>query len=123
MRVLGLAAAGMLALTPPMTGHAAPLGSSMKHIVPAPDIVKVWGGCGWGWHPVPGHWSRWRSGWVLRHCAPKLYYGWWGPYWSWGGPYGVWGGPYGSDHNYGDWDSLWYPYRDWREPRGGWGNP
>ena len=47
MHVFGLAVAGMLALSTPMMGHAAPLGSSMKQVVPASDIVPVWGGCGW----------------------------------------------------------------------------
>jgi hypothetical protein len=75
MRVLGFAVVGMLALTVPMAGHAAPLGSSRKQLVPASDAVKVWGGCGWGWHPVPGHWSRWRGGWVPPHCTPHRYYG------------------------------------------------
>jgi hypothetical protein len=44
----------------------------------APGIVQVWGGCGWGWHPVPGHWSNWRGGWVPPHCAQNGGYG--GPY-------------------------------------------
>src|SRR6516162_8009789 len=46
----------------------------MKQVVPAPSSVKVRGGCGWGWHPVLGHWSRWWGGWVPPHCAS--YYGW-----------------------------------------------
>ena len=58
MRVFGLAVAGMVALSTPMTGHAAPSGSSMKQVVPAPGSVQVWGGCAWDWHPVLGHWSR-----------------------------------------------------------------
>ena len=49
MRVRGLAVAGMLALTAPIAGHATALGPSTKQLVPAPGIVKVWGGCGWGW--------------------------------------------------------------------------
>ena len=40
------------------------------------NIVRVWGGCGPGWRPVPGHWTRWR-GWVPPHCAPARH---WGPY-------------------------------------------
>jgi len=47
MRVRGLAVAGMLALTAPIAGHATALGPSTKQLVPAPGIVKVWGGCGW----------------------------------------------------------------------------
>ena len=83
MRVVGLVVAGMLALIAPIAGQVAPVGSSMKQPVQATEIVKIWGGCGWGWHPVPGHWSRWRGGWVPPHCAPNRYYGaygGWGPY-------------------------------------------
>ena len=53
---------------------------------PNAGIVKVWGGCGPGFRPVPGHWSRWR-GWIPPHCAPFARP--WGPYGyhrSWG-PY------------------------------------
>jgi hypothetical protein len=48
------------------------------------NIVQVWGGCGWGFRPVPGHWSQWR-GWVPPHCVPNRR---WGPYAA-GHPY--WG--------------------------------
>jgi hypothetical protein len=41
----------------------------------ASSIVQVWGGCGPGAHPVPGHWSRWRGAWVPPHCAPHYGYG------------------------------------------------
>jgi len=111
MRVLGLVAAGMLALAAPIAGHAIPLGSSMKHLVPKGDIVQVWGGCGWGWHPVPGHWSRWRGGWVPPHCAPNHYNrGWgWGPYGGWG-PYAG-QGVYGGGWPYGDWGGS---YQGWQ---------
>jgi len=53
----------------------------------APGIVQVGGGCGPGWHPVPGHWSQWRGEWVPPHCAPNRYYGGQAPYRGWGGPY------------------------------------
>jgi hypothetical protein len=33
------------------------------------NIVQVAGGCGPGFHPVPGHWSRWHE-WV-RPIAPR----------------------------------------------------
>jgi len=50
----------------------------------APGIVEVWGGCGPGGRPVPGHWSPWRV-WVPPHCAPNYYRGFYGggyhPYW------------------------------------------
>ena len=88
MRALGLIVAGMLALSAPIAGHAAPSGSSMKQLAPAGGIVQVWGGCGWGWHPVPGHWSQWRGGWVPPHCAPNHYYRGWGPYGAGQGAYG-----------------------------------
>ncbi len=91
MRVLGLVLAGGLAVIASLAAHAAPLGSNMEQLrtAPTPGIVQAWGGCGWGWHPVPGHWSQWRGGWVPPHCAPNHYYG--GP-----GPYGAWRGPYGA---------------------------
>jgi len=56
MRVLGLAVAGLLALIAPVAVHAAPLGTSVEQLAPAPGIVKVWGGCGWAGtrYPVIG---------------------------------------------------------------------
>ena len=53
MRDVGLAVAGMIALTAPVAGHAATPASSMKPLAPGNGIIRVWGGCGWGWHPVP----------------------------------------------------------------------
>jgi len=104
MRVLGFALAGVLALTAPIAAHAVPLGSHMEQFVPAPGIVQIWGGCGWGWHPVPGHWSQWRGGWVPPHCAPDRQGDGRGPYGSPGGPYGGWSGPYGGGQGpYGGW--------------------
>jgi hypothetical protein len=120
MRVVGLAVAGMLALSAPVAGHTAPLAPSLEQLDPVQGMVQVWGGCGWGWHPVPSHWSRWRGGWVPPHCAPNRYYGGWGPYGGWENAYGSWGGRYGP---YDDWGALGYPYRGWRGPSRGWGNP
>ena len=54
------------------------------------NIVQVWGGCGPGARPVPGHWSRWRGGWVPPHCAPNHYR-----------PYGYGYGGYGGWPRYG----------------------
>jgi hypothetical protein len=58
----------------------------------APGIVQVWGGCGPGGHPVPGHWNPWRV-WVPPHCAPNYHGGFYGggyhPYWH--GRYYRWG--------------------------------
>ena len=72
MRVFGLAFAGLVALTIPMAAHALPFGSNLAPAAPsaAPNIVQVWGGCGWGWHPVPGHWSQWRGG----RCGGRPYH-------------------------------------------------
>ena len=109
MRVLGLALAGVLALTAPIAAHAVALGSNLGSIKAgtAPEIVKVSGGCGPGWHPVPGHWSQWRGGWVPPHCAPNRYGGGWGgsnpgranPY-DWGAYSGS-QNPYGGGYNGG----------------------
>jgi hypothetical protein len=64
----------------------------------ASNIVQVAAGCGPGFHPVPGHWSRWRGGWVPPHCVP-----------NWRGAYG--GGYYGRGYYGGG-----YPY--WRNRYG-----
>jgi len=56
----------------------------------------VAGGCGPGIHPLPGHWRRWRGGWVPPHCVP-----------NWRGAYG---GSYHGERFYG---GGGYPY--WRE--------
>jgi hypothetical protein len=78
---LTLIGALSLAAVAVSSARAAPLVPDLA--VPAkPGIVQVWGGCGWGFHPVPAHWSRWRGGWVPPHCAPHR-----GPY----GPYAGWG--------------------------------
>jgi hypothetical protein len=87
MRIHGVVMAGMLALSAPAVAHAIPLANTAPAgTFPATGIIQVWGGCGWGWHPVAGHWSRWRGGWVPPHCAPNRYYS--------RGPYGGWRGPY-----------------------------
>ena len=112
MRVFGLTLAGVVVLAAPIAAHAVPLGEKTGPAAtgPAPGIVQVWGGCGRGWHPVPGHWSQWRGGWVPPHCAPNQYGGGWGggPYGGQAGPYGGWGAygggqaPYGGGRNYGN---------------------
>jgi len=115
VRILILAVVGMLSLAA-ATANAAPPGSNVRPVRTgaAPGIVQVAGGCGPGWHPVPGHWSQWRGGWVPPRCAPNRYYGDQGPYPGWGGPdyrgwgaSGGWYGPYGGGGYYG----------------GRWGNP
>jgi hypothetical protein len=115
MRVIGPVLAGALALTVPIVAHAVPLGEKIAPTSTGINagIIQVWGGCGWGWHPVPGHWSRWR-GWVPPHCAPNDAGGWRGAYggpgypnWGWGGYGGGWQGPPRGGGYYS----------------GGWGNP
>jgi hypothetical protein len=71
---LGLAAVAV------SSARAAPLAPDLA-VAAKPGVVQVWGGCGPGFGPVPGHWSRWR-GWVPPHCAPNR-----GPY----GPYAGYG--------------------------------
>jgi hypothetical protein len=115
MRVPGLTLAGVLALTAPIVVHALPLEGKTGSIAKgaAPGVVQVWGGCGPGWRPVAGHWSRWRGEWVPPHCAPNNHGGsWGGPYpgqanpYNWGA-YSGWQQPYGGGYDYG---------RGWRNP-------
>ncbi len=85
--ILGVAAAAMPARAAPVI-----LDPGNQH---DPGIVKVWGGCGPGLRPVPGHWTRWR-GWVPPHCAPIRR------------PWGFYGGGYyGAPYWYG---RRWYGY-------------
>jgi hypothetical protein len=108
MRLIGLLLAGGLVSTGAMVAHANPFVPDIGHraTIPATGIVKVWNGCGWGWHLAPGHWSQWRGMWVPPHCAPNRRYGGGAPYGSWGGAYGSWQPPYGG----------WRPYPDWQGP-------
>ena len=74
---LGLAGVAGSAAAAPLAPDPAAIRSS--------NIIQVWGGCGPGFHPVPGHWSEWRGGWVPPHCAPHRRP--WGPYAGAGAPY------------------------------------
>ena len=80
MRLTILALVGTLGLVvTAASARAAPL------VPPAPadhaaGIVQVWGGCGPGFHPVPGHWTRWGV-FAPPHCAPN--YRPYGPYAAW----------------------------------------
>jgi hypothetical protein len=84
MRLTTLALASALGLA------AASLSAQAAPLAPAPAdhssaIVKVSGGCGWGGHPVPGHWNRWGR-WIPPHCVSN--HRGWGPYagshdWRW----------------------------------------
>jgi hypothetical protein len=84
---IGALAAGAVA------ANAAPLAPNLD-TGQSSNIVQVWGGCGPGMRPVPGHWSRWRGGWVPPHCAPNY-----GAYYR--------GGYYGGGYPY------WHRYRHW----------
>jgi hypothetical protein len=117
MRVIGLFLAGVLASAPSIVAHAVPLGLDTEQLGTkrAAGFIEVAGLCGWGWYPVPGHWSQWRGVWVPPHCAPNRYYGAWAPYGGWGGPYGSWEAPYGGWRPYGDWqgsDEGWHDTGD-----------
>ena len=95
VRLAALTLAGLLGLA---TGaaHAAP---AVPNFDPqqSSNIVQVAGGCGPGFHPVPGHWSRSRGGWVPPHCVP-----------NWRGAYGGWRGYYGGGYPY--WHRYGYRY-------------
>ena len=92
MRLTALTLIGALGLI----GTAA--SAQAAPVLPTPDahqasgIVQVWGGCGPGGHPVPGHWSQWRGTWVPPHCAPNYGGGYYGG--GYGGGYGGYGGGY-----------------------------
>jgi hypothetical protein len=117
MHVLGLALAGVLALSAPMVAPADPLVSARADAAPA--LVRIWDGSGSGQRSAPGnqhrtfgHARQWIGGWVPRCWGPS---GGWVPYCEPGVPiYWVWG------PNGGAFD---YPFADWRGPDGGWGNP
>jgi hypothetical protein len=114
MRVLGVALAGVLALSAPVTAHSASLGSNIGQGMtgPAPSVMQVGNGNGWNWHPAPAGGG---GAWHPPHWGTSRFNGGWVPY---GGPavptYWVWG-PSGGAFD--------YPFSDWRGPDGGWGNP
>jgi hypothetical protein len=101
MRLTALTLIGALALAATaVSARAAP-------VIPPPDadqasgIVKVWGGCGRHWHPVPGHWSHSRGVWVPPHCAPNRPYAGWRHRHHHGWHYHGYGSGYGSGSGYG----------------------
>jgi hypothetical protein len=95
MRLATVALIGALGLTAvAVSARAAPLAPDLATPRSA-NIVQVWGGCGWGFHPVPAHWSQWRGGWVPPHCAPNGYGG------GYGG--GYYRGGYAGGYPYGGW--------------------
>ena len=87
MRVLGLALAGVLALTVPLTGHAGGPGSVMgpANAGPAAGIVSARDDGGSsrhlgavGAHPTAGRAHQWNDGGGRPHWGPNRYYGGWG---------------------------------------------
>jgi hypothetical protein len=95
MRLAALTLAGLLGLAAGMA-NAAPAVPNFG-LQQSSNIVQVWGGCGPGFRPVPGHWSRWRGGWVPPHCVR-----------NWRGADGGWRGYYGGGYPY--WHRYGYRY-------------
>src|ERR1700730_1659213 len=91
MRLAALALVGVLGLLgAAASARAAP---AIPNLGPQqdPNIIRVWGGCGWGFHPNP--WGG---------CVPNRYgYYRYRPYW--GSDYGYrphWGGYYGGGRDF-----------------------
>jgi hypothetical protein len=59
-----MTACGLLALT--AGARAAPKAIDLPS--ERPGVVQVWGGCGWGWHPIRyiNRWGHWRV-----RCVPN----------------------------------------------------
>jgi hypothetical protein len=127
MRVLGLALAGVVALTAPIIAHAGPLVGT-RAVAPAGPpsvIVQIWDRRGSGGHPAA---SDYGGNWAFGPRVDAVNPGWRPPYWRPNGFNGVSGfyrGPAAP--------SYWVyvpgsavfddPFPDWRGPTGGWGNP
>ena len=105
MRVLGLALAGVLAVSTQIAAHAdQPGGGAARG-----------SGRSSSWNAPPGA-GQWKGGWGSQHeWRANRNRGGWGPN-AWPGvpTYWVWG-PGGGFFD--------YPFADWRGPTGGWGNP
>jgi hypothetical protein len=126
MRVLGLALAGVVALTAQTAAQTARPGSIGPAATNPPAIAQLRAGNGPGRPPTPNGWGRaghresgqprqWNGGPVPPHWGPNGRPGGWGPFLGPGVPtYWVWG-PSGGAFD--------YPFSDWRGPTGGWGNP
>lgn len=98
MRLTALTLIGALGLAvTAVSAHAAPAVPNLD-ADKASGIVRVWGGCGPGFRPVPGHWSHWRRAWIPPHCAPNNY-GYHGGGYYRGGYYGG-GYPYWQHRSY-----------------------
>lgn len=67
--------AAIIALTAVVGFGAAPFSAGAAPLAPSPamransGVVLVEGGCGGGWHPVPGHWVA--GEWMPTRCAPN----------------------------------------------------
>jgi hypothetical protein len=114
LRILGLALAGLLALTAPIAAYSASRESNLGQAMtgPVPGVTQVGDGYRSNRHPAPGGGA---GGWHRPHSGSSRFNGGWVPY---GGPgvpnYYIWvpGSAYFDD-----------PFPDWRGPTGGWGNP
>jgi hypothetical protein len=111
MRVRGVALAGVLALSVPVTAHSASLGSNIGQAMTGltPGVMQVGDWHGSNWHPAPG------VGGYSPYSGPSRLNGGLGAYARRGVPtYWVYvpGSAVFDD-----------PFPDWRDPTGGWGNP
>ena len=123
MRFVGLALAGVLAITTPMGGHAAGAGSNMRSAtaLPVSNVVLVWDGSGsggrsvaTGGHPGTGRVRQWNGGPGAAHWGQHRPYG----------PPGFYGSPVPTYWVWVPGSAVFdYPFADWRGPTGGWGNP
>jgi hypothetical protein len=64
----------IIAVTAALGFGAASLSAGAAPLAPQPatvsgGIILVAGGCGGGWHPVPGHWVG--GEWMPTRCAPN----------------------------------------------------
>ena len=126
MRVLGLALAGVLALSAQAAAQTAPPGSKIGPAANPMPVAQLPAGNGPGRPPAANDWGRaghrvsdqsrqWNGAPVPPHWGPNGRPGGWGPFLGPGVPtYWVWG-PSGGAFD--------YPFSDWRGPTGGWGNP
>lgn len=91
MRTLALALVAVVCLGASSLAQASPTAPAIGR--DDPNIIRVWGGCGWGWHPTP--WGG---------CAPNHRYwnggGYYHPYWHGGYYHPHWRG-YGWGYRWG----------------------